>query len=351
MKLVIFGLTMSSSWGNGHATLWRGLTRALGALGHRVVFFERDTPYYAANRDAASFPACELIIYSAWRDIEHRARREVRDADAAIITSYCQDAAAAHALLAGSRCTRVLYDLDTPVTLDQVRAGNRPDHLCADLGDFDLVLSFAGGAALAALAHLGARHVLPLYGWVDPTVHRPAPPVSAYRGSMSYLGTYAADRQSVLERLLFASARHAPGQIFVLAGSLYPTDLQWPPNVRTIGHLAPGEHPAFFCSSPLTLSITRAPMAALGYAPSGRLFEAAACETPVVTDRWPGLEAFFEPGREIFVADTTEEILDLLARPVKDLRRVGQKARKRALAEHTAHRRAETLVSALSEAA
>jgi spore maturation protein CgeB len=350
MKLVVFGLSLSSSWGNGHATLWRGLLGALGRRGHASVFFERDVPYYAAHRDAAELPGTRLILYRSWDEIVSSAERELADAEVAIITSYCADGPVASELVLRSRVAqRVFYDLDTPITLERAARGERIEYLpTSALSGFDLVLTYTGGRALDELrTRLGAVRVAPLYGSVDPAVHRPAPATERYRAALSYLGTYAADRQAGVEALLVEVARRRPCARFVVAGAQYPAALVWPPNVARIEHLSPGEHASFYGSSPLTLSVTRAAMARLGYCPSGRLFEAAACGVPVLSDGWPGLERFFTPGEEILVARNTGEALAALALSPEALARIGRAARDRALAEHTAERRASELLSIL----
>jgi spore maturation protein CgeB len=353
MKLVVFGLSVSSSWGNGHATLWRGLIRALSRLGHAVVFYERDVPYYAEHRDLPRLSDGELRLYSSWPEVLDTARRDVEDADAAIITSYCPDGpAAAELVLSSSAGLRVFYDLDTPVTLERLRRGEVVSYLPNNgLGDFDLVLSYTGGAAVPELRHrLGARRVVPLYGSVDPQVHHPVSPADQYRADISYLGTYAEDRQEALQRLFIESARLRPERRFLIGGAQYPAAFPWTENIYFVRHLPPAEHPAFYCSSRMTLNVTRAPMAEMGYCPSGRLFEAAACGAVVLTDAWPGLEEFFDPGSEILVANTTEDVLSALELGPDQLAGVGQAARERVLTDHTAERRAQQLVAALESA-
>lgn len=351
MKIVIFGLSISSSWGNGHATLWRGLCRALEARGHRIVFFERDVPYYAAHRDLHVLGAdSQLVLFAAWDDVSATARRELSDADVAIVTSYCPDSIAAQQLLADAPLLRVFYDLDTPVTLAELKAGAHVGYLGEQgLADFDLVLSYTGGAALTELSlRLGARRVEPLYGSVDPAVHRPVAPVEDFRSHLSYLGTYAADRQEALARLFLEPARHCPAQRFALAGAQYPEAFPWSPNIFFLRHLAPEQHPAFFCSCRMTLNVTRAAMAAMGWCPSGRLFEAAACGAPILSDRWDGLDSFFEPGREILLADNPAEALQALQLSDLELGHIAAAARERTLAEHTAAHRAAELEQMLS---
>ncbi|HEX8905287.1 MAG TPA: glycosyltransferase [Longimicrobiaceae bacterium] len=353
MKLVVFGLTITSSWGNGHATLWRGLVKALIRRGHRVVFFERDVPYYAGARDLWEIPGGELVLYPSWDAVLPYARSHLADADVAMVTSYCADGvAAARAVLDSPAQLRTFYDMDTPVTLDGLKQGRDVPYLPPEgLGGFDLVLSFTGGAALEQLrAHLGARRAAPLYGHVDPDVHRPVPPLEGPRADLSYLGTYAEDRQAALEALFIEPARRMPERRFLIAGAQYPHDFPWTDNVFFQRHLPPPEHPAFFCSSALTLNVTRKAMAEMGFCPSGRLFEAAACGVPILTDAWDGLDAFFTPGEEILTARTTDEAIAAISLPDDELRRIAAAARERTLAEHTSEHRAMELEEMLDAA-
>jgi spore maturation protein CgeB len=346
MKIVIFGLTISSSWGNGHATLWRGLCRALAKREHRVVFFEKDVPYYAASRDFFEIPGGDLILYEDWDSVRVRAEMELKDADVTMVTSYCPDGiSAGDLLLSAPHATRVFYDLDTPVTFTRLDAGERISYISPrGLDEFDLVLSYTGGEALERLrTELGARRVAPLYGHVDPDVHRPVPSIHHYVSDLSYLGTYAADRQDTLQRLFIDPAACRPDRRFLIGGAQYPEDFPWQPNIHFMRHLPPPEHPAFFSSSRLTLNITRQAMAKMGWCPSGRLFEAAACGTPILSDFWEGLGSFFEPGREILIARDTEDAVTALDLTDAELKRIGKASRERALEEHTSERRAKEL--------
>jgi spore maturation protein CgeB len=325
----------------------------LDRLGHEVVFFERDVPYYAANRDLLALESrAELVLYTDWASVAERAAAEVRGADVAMVTSYCPDALAASALVADQApALSVFYDLDTPVTLARLGAGKQvtyvPEH---GLGEFDLVLSYTGGEALRALrARLGARRVAPLYGHVDPAQHRPAPSTEPFRGDISYLGTYAADRQVALESLFIEPARRRPEQRFVLGGAGYPPDFPWTENIFFVKHLPPPDHPSFFGSSRLTLNVTRADMAAMGWCPSGRLFEAAACGAAVLSDEWDGLDLFFEPGAEVLIARDTADTVAALDLPAGDVAKIGAAARARVLAEHTSEHRARELVELLRD--
>ncbi len=351
MKITIFGLTISSSWGNGHATPYRAILRALHRRGHQVSFYEKDVPYYARRRDFASCEYCNLVLYSNWDDIRRQALDDSRNSDAVIAASYCPDGRRIiDDLLPLHRPLRVFYDLDTPITLQNLEQGDL-EYLCRDqIPNFDLYLSFTGGRILPALERRwGARMARPLYGCVDPAAHRRIAARDDLRCALSYMGTYSADRQHKLEKLFLEPVRRCPGAEFLLAGSLYPREWSWPPNLRVLEHVAPADHPALYSSSRLTLNLTRDGMARYGYCPSGRFFEAAACGTPLVTDRWEGLETFFVPDDELFVAESAEDVLQILNLPDDDLSRLAWRARERTLGEHTGDDRATQMLAYFEE--
>ncbi|MBV9391741.1 MAG: glycosyltransferase [Verrucomicrobia bacterium] len=351
MKIVIFGLTISSSWGNGHATLWRGLLRALSRRGHSIAFFEKDVPYYASARDLTNFAEGELHIYPSWEMVKLTAREYVRKADVAIISSYCPDAlAASEMLLEARRVCKVFYDLDTPITLSRHLAGNPIEYIGPEgLKNYDLVLSFTGGKALDELkAQLGAQQIEVLYGHVDPEFYVVGEPVQNYRADLSYIGTFSADRQAKVEALFVEPARQQPERRFVLAGAQYPSSFPWTPNIYFVRHVPPPQHSAFFSSCRTTLNVTRGPMASMGFCPSGRMFEAAACAAAIISDSWVGIEGFFEPGKEIFTAVNPSEVIEILQLPDNDLKAVGEAGRQRVLSQHTSDHRAMHLEEILS---
>jgi len=345
--MAVFGLTISSSWGNGHATLWRGLVRALAERGCRVSFYERDVPYYAANRDLTEVSGANLILYRDWEEVRLAARRDVAESDVAVVTSYCPDAKAAIEALADAPATiSVFYDLDTPVTLARMRGGQDVGYIGPrGLRDFDVVLSFTGGLALRHLRDdLGARRAVPLYGHVDPLTHRRTGVEAHYLSDLSYLGTYSSDRQSAIQSLLIDAAHERQNSRFLIGGAQYPPEFPWCPNIYFVRHLPPREHPAFFSSSRLTLNATREPMRQLGWCPSGRLFEAAACGTAVISDVWDGLDAFYKEGSEILAARSTADVVAALDLTDAEIAKIGRTAQDRTLSEHTsAHRAVELL--------
>jgi spore maturation protein CgeB len=280
-----------------------------------------------------------------------QAERHVAEADVAMVTSYCPHGVEATELvLSAGRAVRVFYDLDTPVTLARLRRGEPIGYIGArGLAGFDLVLSYTGGGALEALRReLHAERVAPLYGHVDPHVHQPVAPVERFVSDLSYLGTYALDRQRQLETLFVEPARRRPHQRFLIGGAQYPPDFPWSANIFFARHLPPDQHPAFFSSSRMTLNVTREAMAEMGWCPSGRLFEASACGAAVLSDGWEGLDAFFEPGEEILVAQTTEEALAALDLSDAEIARIARAGQERTLSEHTADKRAQALEDTLA---
>jgi len=348
LDIVILGLSITSSWGNGHATTYRGLVRELARRGHRVLFLEHDVPWYAAHRDLPRPPYGATELYRDLPDLDRRFRERVRQADAVLLGSYVQQGeAVADWVLGHAGGVTAFYDIDTPVTLAKLARGDyeylNPRHIPC----FDLYLSFTGGPTLKLLeSELGARRALPLFCSCDPALYFPEDHTA--RWDLGYLGTYSDDRQPAVDALLLEPARRLPSRRFTVAGPAYPPEIAWPANVERFEHLPPGEHRAFYNRQRYTLNVTRADMRRAGYSPSIRLFEAAACGTPIISDIWPGLETFFKPGREILLAATPEDVEKILCvLPEAERRRIGRRARERVLAEHTAAHRAATLESYL----
>lgn len=351
MKLVVLGLSLSSSWGNGHATTWRALLRAFAGQGHEVLFLERETPWYAAHRDLTRPDYCRLAFYADRAELEARWADEVCEADAVIVGSYVPDGVEvgrwAQAMARGPVC---FYDIDTPVTLAKLAAGDH-EYLTPELiGGYDVYFSFTGGPTLQTLERrFGSPAARALYCSVDEAAYRPLE--VARRWDLSYLGTYSPDRQPTLQRLLVEPARRAPHLKFCVAGPQYPDDIDWPANVERLDHVGPADHPAFYAASRFTLNVTRKDMIAAGWSPSVRLFEAGACGAPIISDVWDGLDSLFAPGREIILAEGPQDVLAALNQVDEPARAaIAKAARERILAEHTAGHRAAELARELSVA-
>jgi spore maturation protein CgeB len=351
LNIVMMGLSITSSWGNGHATTYRALAKALSDLGHSVTFLERDVPWYREHRDLESPAYCTVGLYGSLIELARRHSGTVHDADLVILGSYVPDGIAIGEWLTG-RATGVtaFYDIDTPVTLAGLE-NNQVDYITARLiPRFDLYLSFSGGPALGIIEDLyGSPLARALYCSADLRMH--AARRAAPKWSLGYLGTYSEDRQPALERLLLTPARQLHDDQFVVAGPKYPETVRWPGNVTHIPHLPPHQHSEFYCSQRYTLNVTRSDMRSLGFSPSVRLFEAAACGTPMISDNWPGIETVFAPGREILLASGPREIIQILEEMPND-RRLGiaANARARLLKEHTPAHRARQLETYYLEA-
>ncbi len=347
MRLVFLGLSLSSSWGNGHATTYRSLLKGLSASGHDVLFLERDQAWYASNRDLAEPEFCDLCFYDSLAGLDRRADA-VATADAVIIGSYVPEGPAviewANRHRQGLLC---FYDIDTPITLQGLGTGGVAYLTPGLIPLFDLYFSFTGGPTLQLLQDVyHARRTVPLYCSVDPDLYHPTG--AAKRWDLGYLGTYSPDRQATLDSLLLEPARRLPERRFVVAGPQYPADIPWPANVERIEHLPPSAHADFYSSMDWTLNVTRRDMISSGYSPSVRLFEATACGVPVLSDRWVGVEDVLEPFRDILIVDdATAVVLTLtMAKPAREA--IGFAGRATTMRRHTGARRAEELVHHLT---
>jgi spore maturation protein CgeB len=364
MKITILGLSITSSWGNGHATTYRALVRALAARGHDVVFLERDALWYAENRDLPHPPYCRTHLYHSIGELERRHVADIRDADLVLVGSYVPEGIPVADLVGRSaRGLTAFYDIDTPVTLSRLEAGGTDYIEPRQIPQYDLYLSFTGGPTLERLQKkYGARMARPLYCSVDPDLYSPQPledaPLPGRSGrtnrapyDLGYLGTYSVDRQPVLDRLMLQTARRWTAGRFIVVGPQYPESIEWPPNVERVLHLAPADHRGFYNRLRYTLNVTRSDMVRAGYSPSVRLFEAAACGTPIISDRWPGIESFFTPGAEILLSRNARETFTYLADIGEEERReIAARARERVLRAHTAAHRALTLEHYVREA-
>jgi spore maturation protein CgeB len=350
LRVVVLGLSLSSSWGNGHATTFRALLRAFTARGHDVLFLERDVPWYASHRDLREPDFCRLEFYSSLEDLG-RYQEAIEEADAVIVGSYVPEGVdVGRYIQRTANGVVAFYDIDTPVTLAKLERGDY-EYLAPNLiPDYNVYFSFTGGPTLDLLMErYGSPAARALYCSVDPEAY----PIleEEKRWDLSYLGTYSSDRQPTLERLLIEPARKAPHLRFVVAGPQYPADIEWPKNVERVDHVPPSEHPVFYARSRYTLNVTRADMIRAGYSPSVRLFEAAACGTPIISDIWGGIETLLEPNQEILLARQSDDVLEVLGAWSDDRRGdLGERARRRILGEHTASHRAASMERELFEA-
>ncbi|MCF6368603.1 CgeB family protein [Rhizobium halophilum] len=348
LDIVILGLSLSSSWGNGHATTFRALLRGLSQDGHRVLFLERDVPWYASQRDLPEPDFCELQYYASLEQLLSLYADRIRSADAVIIGSYVPEGVKVIDEVAALSPPRLcFYDIDTPVTLAKLDRGDEEYLARRQIPIFDAYFSFSGGEVLDRLeTDYGSRNAVALYCSVDAS--RYGNSGEAFEWELGYLGTYSADRQPTVDRLLVEVARRMPEKRFVVAGPQYPDDIDWPQNVERIDHLPPSEHPSFYSRQRFTLNVTRADMIAAGWSPSVRLFEAAACGTPIISDYWRGLDELLPHGQAIIIAHGTEDVVEALS-TADDQKRaaIAAAAREKVLQGHTGLARSRELVEAL----
>lgn len=345
LDIVIIGLTITSSWGNGHATTFRSLVKELDKRGHAVTFLEHDKPWYASQRDLPNPPFCQTHLYASVEALKQEFSEKVKEADMVIVGSYVPQGQEVGAWVnKTAKGVRAFYDIDTPVTLAQVQKGSC-DYLSKELiPQYNLYLSFSGGTVLEYLEReMGAQQALPLYCSVDPDLYYPeAETQRSY--DLGYMGTYSDDRQPPLDKLMLEAARQWPEGKFIVAGPQYPASIQWPSNVERLEHLPPAAHRHFYNQQRFTQNITRADMIRMGYSPSVRLFEAAACGTPIISDYWEGLDTFFTFDEEILVSRSAADTLRFLREMSEEERKaLGERARTKVLRLHTAARRAEEL--------
>jgi spore maturation protein CgeB len=354
MKLTIFGLSITSSWGNGHATTFRALCQALHRRGHKIVFFEHNLEWYQNNRDLPDPPYCDVRVFASWQEILPAVRTELRDTDVAMVGSYFPDGIAAlEEMLASNVPVKTFYDIDTPVTVRSLTEHGRADYLQQQhLPELDIYFSFTGGPMLRRLEHdFGAPFAVPLYCSVDPEKHLELPANPRFACDMSYMGTYAPDRQAKIDELLCIPAVRLAQQKFIVAGPQYPAHIAWPENTERIMHLNPRYHAELYSSSRITLNVTRREMVLSGYSPSVRLFEAAACGATIASDNWPGLETFLSPEEEILLPTGSDDVVRYLRDyDAAELRRIGHAARERVLASHTSDVRAQEFELAVEAA-
>jgi spore maturation protein CgeB len=348
LNIVIFGLSITSSWGNGHATTFRSLAKALSRRGHKITFFEKDVPWYAAHRDLPSPGFCSTILYHSLDEV-NAYEATIAHADLVILGSYVADAEQlAKTISALSPACFAFYDIDTPVTLEALNNDQCAYLTAAMIPMFDVYLSFTGGPTLNKLEQeYGAQRTYPLYCSVDPELYFPETitvgileKTFPMQYALGYLGTYSSDRQPTIEKLLLETARRASDKYFCVAGAQYSANINWPGNVKQIEHIPPHQHRHFYNSQQFTLNVTRRAMITAGYSPSVRLFEAGACGTPIISDYWEGLDSFFTIGEEILVAQSTDEMIEYLNMSPDDRLAIGRRMWQKIQHNHTSTQRA-----------
>lgn len=350
LNIVILGLSITSSWANAHATVYRSLIRALTRRGHPVLFLERDTPGGASGRDLPTPSFGRTEMYHDVDELKQRFSTAVRTADLVIVGSFVPDGVEiGRWVCQTTEGIAAFYDIDTPVTLAKLRLGEHAYLTPELIRDYQLYLSVSGGPILQRVEReYGSPMARPLYCCFDPEQYYPEAVAATW--DLGYMGTYSEDRQPRVERLMLEPARRWTEGRFIVAGPQYPQTFDWPANTRRIDYLPPAQHAWFYNRQRFTLNITRDEMMRAGYSPGVRLFEAAACGTPIISDMWEGLNHFFEIGREILVAQDPEDTLRYLREMPESQRiAIGLRARQRVLTHHTAAHRAAQLEAYVQE--
>jgi spore maturation protein CgeB len=354
VKIAFYGSSLLSSYWNGAATYYRGLLHALAALGHEITFFEPDAFDRQAHRDIPVPGWCRVCVYPANAPALRRAIRAARDADVVVKASGVgyEDDALLEGVMASAapEAIRIFLDVDAPATLATVAAA--PDHpLRRALGQLDLVLTYGGGdPVVEAYRGLGARACVPIYNALDPDTHFPVEPEPRFDADLGFLGNRLPDREARVHAFLFDGAARCPDARFLLGGSGWEPQAV-PANVRLLGHVPTTDHNAFNATPRAVLNVTRADMAANGFSPATRVFEAAGAGACLATDPWRGIELFLAPDREVLVVRDGADIAEMLRTLTPGrAHEIGAAARARVLSEHTYDRRAVQLDGLLSEA-
>ena len=344
MKIAFYGSSLLSSYWNGAATYYRGLIRALAQHGHDVTFYEPDAFGRQQNRDIEPPEWCKVVVYDATPEALKRAAALARGADVVVKTSGVgyEDDALLRAVLdaADPQAIKIFWDVDAPATLAELRENPaHPSHRA--LSELDLVLTYGGGdAVIDAYRALGAADCIPIYNALDASTHHPVAREERFAATLGFLGNRLPDREARVENFFLEPAAKLPDSSFLLGGSGW-ADRSLPANVRAIGHVSTREHNAFNVSPRAVLNINRASMAETGFSPPTRVFEAAGAGACLITDEWPGIDLFLQPGEEILVARDGQDVVEALASLTdQSAGEIGRAALARVLRDHTYEQRA-----------
>jgi spore maturation protein CgeB len=344
VNIAFFGSSLTSAYWNGAATYYRGLLSALAERGHRVTFFEPDAYDRQRHQDLPDPAFARVVVFDDDEDAARQAVERARGADLVVKASGVgvHDALLEAAVLdlRGEGCVVAFWDVDAPATLARLEE-DAHDPFRPLVGRYDVVFTYGGGdPVVRAYEAFGARACHPIYNGVDPSTHHPVPPDDAFAADLAFLGNRLPDRERRVEGFFLEVAERLPERRFLLGGSGWD-DKPMPHNVRSLGHVYTRDHNAFNVSPTAVLNVSRESMARMGFSPATRVFEAAAAGACLVSDAWEGIETFFEPGRELLVARSGDEVAEHVERLTpEEARRIGAAARRRALAEHTYDRRA-----------
>ncbi len=339
MRIAFYGSSLTSCYWNGAATYYRGLIRALAELGHEITFFEPDVLDRQAHRDIDPPDWCRVVVYAGTPQALAEATAQAREADVVVKTSgvgFADEALLAQAMQsARPGALRLFWDVDAPATLAEL--GAAPDHpLRAMLPRLDAVMTYGGGAPVVeAYRAFGARLCVPIYNALDPQTHHPVAPDPAFAADLGFLGNRLPDREARVEAFFLEPAARLPERRFLLGGAGWG-DKALPGNVGYLGHVPTAAHNAFNATPMAVLNVNRDSMAATGFSPPTRVFEAAGAGACLITDAWEGLAQFLAPGDEVLVARDGAEVAEILAGLTRPrAAEIGARALARVVSEHT----------------
>ena len=354
MKMSFWGSSLVSAYWNGAATYYRGVLRALAQLGHEITFYEPDAYDRQKHRDIADPAWARIVVYNPHDS--RQVHEYLNSSASADIVVKASGVGVLDALLEQqissmpSSICRVFWDVDAPATLDRL-AAHPEDAFHHALPKFDMVFTYGGGTPVTDKYKIfGARQCFPIYNALDPDVQHPVERDSRFTGDLSFLGNRLPDREARVEEFFLKAAGLTPGQQFVLGGSGW-ADKAMPANVNYVGHVYTADHNAFNCSAGMVLNISRESMARYGFSPATRVFEAAGAGACLITDAWEGIELFLQPGKEVLIAKSGDDVARLVREVASDsARAIGRAARERVLRHHTYRQRGTLVHSILQEA-
>ncbi len=346
MKFAFFGSSLVSAYWNGAATYYRGIIRAMQERGHEITFYEPDAYDRQKNRDMEDPEWARIKVYAATEEEMYKALEDASHADVIIKTSGVGvfDEQLEREVLKFKLQNKyvIFWDVDAPATLDRVNESDS-DYFKDLIPQYDLILTYGGGDPVVnAYRKLGAKNCFPIYNALDPSTHHPVEREARFEADLAFLGNRLPDREKRVEDFFLTPASQTPGCRFILGGNGWH-DKPMSANINYIGHVFTRDHNALNCSPKAVLNISRDSMAKYGFSPATRVFEAAGAGACIITDYWIGIETFFEPGKEILVARSGDEVKEILSGLSKEqAEQIGQAALKKVLAEHTyTHRAAE----------
>jgi len=352
-KIAFFGSSIVSAYWNGAATYYRGIVKALAALGYEVTFYEPNIYERQQHRDIPDPDYCKVVVYES----NETAICELFEtaADAAILIKAsgvgAHDDFLEAAILEFKTDDNlvIFWDVDAPATLDRVNS-NESDPFNRLIPKYDFILTYGGGQpVIDAYKKKMAQNCIPVYNAFDEETHHPVEAESQYEGALAFLGNRLPDREDRVEEFFLKVAVVLPERQFILGGSGWG-DKPLPENVHYVGHVYTSQHNAFNCTPMAVLNISRDSMAKYGFSPATRVFEAAGAGACIITDYWEGIDYFFEPGKEILVAENGASVMELLKELTPEkAKEIGEAAYKKAMSEHTYKNRASLLQSIFSK--